>query len=210
MAAESEASFAKDYRGARRAFIEACARAHADSIARVHPKALAPDGKPLFIDSTAFGSREAKKALLVITGCDGRDGLLGSQFLTRLLNARVIPRAGGRMVLVHALNPFGFASNRRENEDGLGLDDPAAAQSWSWEMLGAIVTEDLAKCRKLRLLDVGQSRHSRVTDALDHALARAVAGFKPGIDLRAARLELQPSLARVAGIRVMTRALATL
>jgi hypothetical protein len=210
MAAEAEASFAKHYRDARRTFIEACGRAQADSIARVHPEALAPDGKPLFIDSTAFGSREAQKALLVITGRDGRDGFMGSQFLTRLLNAHVIPRAAGRMILVHALNPFGFAWNRRENEAGLGLDDPAAAQSWSLEMLGAIVTEDLAKCRKLRLLDVGKSRYSRATDASDHALARAVAGFKPGIDLRAARLELQPALVETAGIRVTAKALATL
>lgn len=210
MAAKSEASFAKSYRDARRAFIAACEQAQVDSIARVHPKALAPDGKPLFIDSTALGPREADKALLVITGRDGRDGPLGSQFLTHLLNARVIPRASGRMVLVHALNPFGFTRNRQENEDGLELDDPAAAQSWSLDMLGAVVTEDLAKCRKLRLLDVGKSRRSRVTDASDHALAKAVAGFKPGLDLRAVRLELQPALARAAGIRVTAKALATL
>ena len=215
MAPRSEASFAKDYRNARRAFIEACEHAHGDSIARVHPKALAPDGKPLFIDSVALGSREAHKALLVITGCRGEDGPLGSRILTSLLDSQVIPLAQTRLVMVHALNPFGFAWGRHANEDGFSLDDPRASQSWSSAMLLAIATEDLARVRKLRILDVAEGLSSDVTPASDYGPARILKKFRPRIDVVAARLLLQPDHAgglteSVLAKSVVDRALATL
>jgi hypothetical protein len=210
MGDKAEASFAKDYRDARKAFIAACERAHGDSIARVHPTALGPDGKPLFIDSIALGSREAAKALLVITGRDGRAGPLGSHILTVLLDDRTAPRPGTRLVLVHALNPFGFAWRKRENENGMDLDDPAAATSWSFAMLRAILTEDLAKVRKLRVLELDKGPRAKVTDAQNSGAARVLAGFRPELDLVAARLTLPvagaPDVARPA----VARALATL
>jgi hypothetical protein len=212
---QAEVSFAKDYRNARKAFISACVRANGDSIARVHPTALGPDGKPLFIDSVAFGSREARKALLVITGYRAEDGLLGSQILTSLLDSQVIPLAQTRLVLVHALNPFGFAWGRHGNEDSLSLDDPAASQSWSFAMLRAIATEDLARTRKLRILDVGQGQPSEVVEAPGYGPARALKTLMPGLDLIAARLILQPAHAgdlaeSVVAKSVVVRALATL
>jgi len=210
MADKAEASFAKDYRDARRAFIAACEHTQGDSIARVHPIALGPDGKPLFIDSAAFGSREAAKALLVITGVDGEAGLSGSQILTALLDSRTMPLPGTRLVLVHALNPFGFGWGKRENEDGISLDDPAARASWSAAMLRAIATEDLARVRKLRILEIDKGRRGKVTDARDCGAARILANFKPGLDLAAARLTLPSADAAALARRVITRALATL
>ncbi|HXB51660.1 MAG TPA: DUF2817 domain-containing protein [Rhizomicrobium sp.] len=215
MADKAEPSFAKEYRNARKAFITACGRAHGDSIARVHPTALGPDGKPLFIDSLALGSREASKALLVITGCHGDDGLLGSQILTSLLDSDVIPLAQTRLVLIHALNPHGFAWGRQANEDGFSLDDPAAGQSWSFTVLRAIATEDLARTRKLRILDIGQGQPSKVAEAPNYGPARALKTLMPGLDLIAARLILQPAHAgdlaeNVVAKSVVVRALATL
>jgi hypothetical protein len=215
MADKAEPSFAKEYRNARKAFITACGRAHGDSIARVHPTALGPDGKPLFIDSLALGSREAAKALLVITGCHGEDGLLGSQILTSLLDSDVIPLAQTRLVLIHALNPHGFAWGKRENEDGLSLDDPAAGASWSFAVLRAIATEDLARTRKLRILDIGQGQPSEIVKAQDYGPARVLKALMPKGDLIAARLILQPAHAgdlaeNVVAKSVVVRALATL
>jgi hypothetical protein len=213
MADKAEASFAKDYRDARKAFIAACEHAQGDSIARVHPTVRGPDGKPLFIDSVAFGSREAAKALLVIAGVDGEAGLSGSRILTALLDSRTMPLPGTRLVLVHALNPFGFAWQRQTNEDGLALDDPKASQSWSFTALRAIATEDLARTRKLRILDIGQGQPSNVVEARGYGPARALKTFVP--DLIAARLILQPAHAgdlaeSVVAKSVVVRALATL
>jgi hypothetical protein len=210
MADKAEASFAKDYRDARRAFIAACEHAQGDSIARVHPTVRGPDGKPLFIDSAAFGSREAPKALLVIAGVDGEAGLSGSRILTALLDSRTMPLPGTRLVLVHALNPFGFAWGKRKNEDAISLDDLAAGTSWSFAMLGAIATEDLARIRKLRILEIDRGRRGKVTDARDCGAARILADFKPGLDLAAARLTLPSADAPALARRVVTRALATL
>jgi hypothetical protein len=215
MANKAEASFAKDYRDARKAFIAACEHAHGDSITRVHPTALGPDGKPLFIDSVAFGSREAAKALLVIAGANGEAGLLGSHILASLLDSEVTPLPGTRLVLVHALNPFGFAWGRHGNEDGLGLDDPAASQSWSFAALRAIATEDLARTRKLRILEIGQGQPSEIVKTRDYGPARVLKALMPKADLIAARLILQPAhpgdLAEsVVAKSVVVRALATL
>jgi len=210
MTDKAEASFASAYRSARKAFIAAASRDHGDSIARVHPTALAPDGKPLFMDSVALGSREAPKALLVIAGGDGPHALLGSQILTSLLDNQVLPLARTRLVLIHALNPFGFAWARETNENGLKLDDPRAGQSWSFTMLRAIATEDLARVQKLRILDVGQGRYSSVTKVAEYGPARVLKVFRPEIDLIAGRLRLQPPRASALAKSVVTRALATL
>lgn len=114
--------FPADYRQARRNFIAACEKAGVDSIARVHPNAKGPDGKPLFIDSAAIGPRHAKTALLLVAGTHGVEGYFGSGAFHGLLRQGLAPPAGARIVLVHALNPFGFAWNRRVNEDNVDLN----------------------------------------------------------------------------------------
>ena len=122
MTIHPESYFPADYRQARRAFVAACADAGTDAIARVHPTARGPDGKPLFLDSAALGPRDAKKALLLISGTHGVEGYFGSAVLTGLLREGVTPPPGTRLVLVHALNPYGFAWDRRVNEDNVDLN----------------------------------------------------------------------------------------
>jgi Protein of unknown function (DUF2817) len=122
MSPDPETYFPADYRQGRRAFIAACEATGVDSIARVHPSARGPDGKPLFIDSAALGPRDAKRALLLISGTHGVEGYFGSGVLTGLLREGIRPPPGTRLVLVHALNPFGFAWNRRGNEDNVDLN----------------------------------------------------------------------------------------
>ena len=118
-------------------------------------------------------------------------------------------------MLVHALNPFGFAWQRQTNEDGLTLDDPKASQSWSFTALRAIATEDLARTRKLRILDIGQGQPSEIVKAQDYGPARVLKALMPKGDLIAARLILQPAHAgdlaeNVVAKSVVVRALATL
>src|SRR4051812_11246297 len=124
-----ERYFPPDYRQGRKAFIAACEKAGIDSIARVHPSAKGPDGKPLFIDSAAIGPRGAKRALLLIAGTHGVEGYFGSGAETGLLSEGLSAPDGVRIVLVHALNPFGFAWARRVNEENVDLNrnfvDPA-------------------------------------------------------------------------------------
>lgn len=207
MAREPEAPFPQNYRGARKRFIAACQSAHADSIARVHPCALGPDGKPLFIDSVALGGRHAKKALLVISGWNGPDGGRGAHALAGLLEAGVTPPKDARLVLVHALNPFGAAWETLENEDGVCLTDPKAAQSWSLQMLRAVLTEDLSRARKLVvLLAIDHVQGHAAPDRLSELLRT----FRPGLDVTVRALAPGPAGFTPEGRDALAKALAEL
>ncbi len=210
MPANPETNFPQDYRSARKAFIAACEKARVDSIARVHPAATGPKGHPLFLDSAALGPRMAHKALLLIAGSDGKDGRMGSGLLSGLLDARIRLPADARLVMVHGLNPFGMARGSSENEDGVRLDAPEAAESWSFAMLKAILTEDLARVEKLRVLELAGGDDSRMVDGAGSVLSRTLRAFKPGMDLHVARLILVPHQARAETRAVVTRALAAL
>ena len=134
---ESDANFARAYRQSRRKFIAACQAAGADAISRVHP-AKGPNGKPLFCDSAAFGSRHAGRALLLIGGPDGH--------LARFLgNSFALPKDAG-LVVIHALDPFARAWGR-----------PGAPADWPHKTLAAIAAEDLARVNTLTVLDMDAS-----------------------------------------------------
>jgi len=148
---ESEANLAAAYRKARREFIAACG---GDSISRVHPQA-GPDGKPLFCDSAAFGLRDAARALLVI-------GARPDEALTKAL-----PK-GMRLVMVHALDPYARAFGRA-----------GAPADWPQKTLASIATEDLAKAKRLTVLDLEGSASQA---ALAAALPRAKISFKAAAD----------------------------
>jgi len=211
MPSKPEASFPPDYRSARKAFIAACMRAHADSIARVHPTASGPKGNPLFLDSVALGPRQARKALLLVTGVNGEDGCMGSGLLASLLDAGLAPADDARLVMVHAFNPFGMAWGRKENEAGTDLDTADAARSWSFAMLRDILTEDMAHVTKLRVLELAGGKNSRLEDRSTAVLARALTEDHLGTDIMVARLFLAPVPEAVAEIRaVAARALAEL
>lgn len=205
-----DAPFPKDYRTARKAFILACTHAHADSIARVHPKALGPRGNPLFLDSVALGPRDAAKALLVVAGSDGREIRQSSAVLTGLLDGMVRPGPDARLVLVHALNPFGAAWGARENETGILLDEPGGVESWSHAMLRAVLTEDLSRVSKLRVLELTRAERTSLTDAGGGVLAGILKAARPSADIRVARLALASHDALAEGRAVVAKALADL
>jgi hypothetical protein len=140
------------YRQARRDFIAACRQAGADTIARVHPE-KAPDGKPLFCDSAAFGPREADRALLLIDAGGAR-----------LLAHGLTLRAGARLLLVHGLDPFAASWGR-----------PGEPRDWPQKTLAAIAVEDVPRARTLTVL--GGRASSSLKTALASALPEASIAF---------------------------------
>jgi hypothetical protein len=118
-------SFSTDYFAARSRFLQAAAHAHAEveSIA-VAPKG--PGGEPLSIDVACLGAPEFARAAVVVTsGLHGVEGFLGSALQSRLLEDRAkpsLPPACRRLVLIHALNPFGFSHLRRVDQDNVDLN----------------------------------------------------------------------------------------
>lgn len=71
-----------------------------------------------------FG-KDPQSALVVSSGLHGVEGFLGSAVQLALLKdqLRLTSQLNGvRLVLIHALNPYGFAWRRRWNEDGVDLN----------------------------------------------------------------------------------------
>ncbi len=79
----------------------------------------------LSIDVALIGNECPEWTLVVTSGLHGVEGFFGSAIQLALLaqfgSGRVLPR-NGRIVLVHAINPFGFHFLRRVNEDNIDLN----------------------------------------------------------------------------------------
>jgi hypothetical protein len=95
-----------------------------------------PAGEELTIDVAWSGQPDDRNALIVSSGLHGVEGYLGSAVQLAFLEQEALqPRTGPRvrLVLIHGLNPYGFAWSRRVNEDNV---DPnrnflLAGETWS-------------------------------------------------------------------------------
>lgn len=117
------ACFPTDYASARAAFLRACGEAGAVCTAIAHPQA-GPDGAPLFLDVARLGPERARRVLFLASGTHGVEGFCGSGIQHFLLRDGVAARVPDdvALVLLHAVNPFGFAWLRRVNEDNVDLN----------------------------------------------------------------------------------------
>jgi ribosomal protein S18 acetylase RimI-like enzyme len=117
------ACFEPAYAAARAAFLRSAAEAGAELASFRHPQA-GPDGAPLFLDTARFGAPAARRVLFVASGTHGIEGFCGSGIQTFLLREGIAARLpeGVALVLIHAVNPWGFAWLRRVNEDNVDLN----------------------------------------------------------------------------------------
>ncbi len=115
--------FAHDYAEAREKFLAAATRAGARVRHWPHPLA-GPRGEALATDSAWLGADDATRALVVISGTHGVEGFAGSGPQVDLL--RGLPSGGlprdTALLLLHAVNPHGFAWWRRVTEDNVDLN----------------------------------------------------------------------------------------
>jgi hypothetical protein len=117
------AALAPDYPEARRRFLAAARSAGASVDHTPQPHVRGPDGGELAIDVARLGPLDAPAVLVVVSGTHGVEGYAGSALQAGLLAgpARNLP-AGLGLVLIHALNPYGFAWIKRTNEDNVDLN----------------------------------------------------------------------------------------
>jgi hypothetical protein len=116
--------FSDSYAQGRDKFRNAASAAGARLTAHELPQLRGPSGEPLSIDVAVVGATTPRRALLLISGTHGGEGFCGSGcqvgfFADRLYEAFA---ADAAIILVHALNPYGFAWLRRVNEDGVDLN----------------------------------------------------------------------------------------
>jgi len=105
-----------------------------------------PRGETLTIDTAYLGAGTPRRLLIVSSGTHGVEGPAGTALqlaYLKQLGARVRRMKGTGVLLVHALNPYGYACGRRTNEHNVDLNrnalpsfpgpaNPAYARLNSW------------------------------------------------------------------------------
>ena len=116
--------FAESYPEARAKFLKVCQSVGAMLTEHQLPNCNGPNGETLFVDVAQLGADNPKSLLILISGTHGVEGFCGSGCQVGYLADRVYEAlpADARVLLVHALNPFGFAWLRRVNEDNVDLN----------------------------------------------------------------------------------------
>lgn len=118
----SLASFARTFTSSRERFHAAAERAGGVLETFNHPL-RGPDGEVLACDTALFGSGDAPRLLVLVTGVHGVEHFFGSAGVTDWITRggpQKLPEDTAVLV-VHAINPWGAAWCRRYTEDNVDL-----------------------------------------------------------------------------------------
>ena len=118
-------AFSQSYTEARGKFLAAADGAGLAVQSHAHPM-LGRDGQALAMDVVRDGPADAPALLLLTSACHGVEGFCGSGVQVALLQDagfRAAARAAGvAVLLVHALNPYGFSWWRRTTHENVDLN----------------------------------------------------------------------------------------
>jgi hypothetical protein len=175
--------YAATYSRARAKFLRVASAAGGTVRSHLHPERTTPDGEPLAIDVACFGGASAPRRALIISGTHGQEGFSGSAVQIGWMAQRGPERLPGDVgaVLVHGLNPYGFAHLTRTTENNVDLNrnfidraQEAMPANPHYETLHqAMMLRDWTDAENARVdkaLDDFRAKHGR--DALFDTLAR--------------------------------------
>lgn len=116
-------SFSDSFKDAREKFLDA-AQTHKFDIAGYENPNRGPVGEFLACDAAWSGPKDAKKVLVVISATHGVEGFCGSGCQIDWINSGQAAALPGdtAALIVHAINPHGFAWHRRVTEEGCDLN----------------------------------------------------------------------------------------
>ena len=117
--------FADSYTGARAKFLAAVAHGGARLLSSHTNPAKGPEGEDCITDVAWIGPEDAGKLLILVSGTHGIEGYAGSGCHVAWLEERWFERIRPQdtaVLLIHAINPHGFAWGRRVNEDNVDLN----------------------------------------------------------------------------------------
>lgn len=118
------AAFSPDYIASRARFT-ASALALGCAVDAAAVDGRGPEDEPLSIEVARIGERAASRLLVISSGLHGVDGYVGAAVQARLLEDELggwSPPAGFALVLVHALEPAGYAWTRRADPENIVLE----------------------------------------------------------------------------------------
>ncbi len=115
--------FSKNYAKARETFLDAC-RATGVEATGFHLRLRGLHDEELATDVCRIGPEDASSVVIVTSATHGVEGFGGSAIQRGLLLDTSLRDmlSNTALVLVHALNPFGFSWLRRVNEDNIDLN----------------------------------------------------------------------------------------
>lgn len=113
-------AFSKTYIEAQSRFRELATR-NGGLLTEIPHPLIGCNGEPLAIDVASWGSDNPESTLLLSSGLHGVEGFFGSAVQVALLESGLLPDRLERMrlVLVHALNPWGFSCGRRFDHNNI-------------------------------------------------------------------------------------------
>ncbi len=117
-------AFSDTYTAARGRFVDAARKAGAELQSYVNPNAKGPAGETLTMDTAWFGPRDAGAVLINTCGTHGAEGFAGSAAQLDWIETggpSSLP-PGVAVLMIHAVNPFGFAWCLRGTENNVDLN----------------------------------------------------------------------------------------
>ncbi|MBB5215809.1 M14 family metallopeptidase [Parapusillimonas granuli] len=119
-------NFSDSYADARKRFLDAARRRGCEVASHLNPCGPGAQGEDLAMDTAYFGDPEAPALLVLSSAMHGEEGYCGSGCQVALLEDEALlarARAGGvGVLLVHAVNAYGYSWGHRTNEDNIDLN----------------------------------------------------------------------------------------
>lgn len=122
--AELSRYFSDTYDEGRRKFLNACEHHELIVESYLHPTQKGPFGETLSMDVAWCGPQDAEKVLVFSCGTHGLEAAPGAATILRWLDLdgpEQLPE-GIAVLLIHAINPYGWAWGHRINEGGIDLN----------------------------------------------------------------------------------------
>ncbi|MET0088050.1 MAG: M14 family metallopeptidase [Sedimenticola sp.] len=115
--------FSGTYQEARYKFLQSAQAAGARVESYLHPDA-GPDDLPLYTDVALIGPNNAESVLVLASGTHGVEGFAGSAVQAGVFHEGIASQLPPKMqlIMIHAVNPYGFAHGRRFNEDNVDIN----------------------------------------------------------------------------------------
>lgn len=121
-----QAFFGQSYADSRARFVAAATQQQCVLESHVNPTGPGREGEALSTDVAYYGSDDARALLVLTSAMHGEEGYCGSGCQVALLNDQPLldrARANGvGILLIHAVNPYGFSWGHRTNEDNIDLN----------------------------------------------------------------------------------------
>jgi len=116
--------FSASYSEGRQKFLMSCRNNGFALSSYHHPSLKGPSGEDLAIDAAWLGPENASRVVIFSCGTHGLEAAPGAATMLHWLETGGPSRLPGDMavLLIHAINPFGWAWAHRINEDGIDLN----------------------------------------------------------------------------------------